>query len=74
MKNMLVWGDFTFSVSDGTPYEGLQRVTDGGFTSVKLYGRKPLTQFSGQALETITVSGTWHYASGMDKFNELRRL
>ena len=39
MRQMMSLGGFVFSLSEGTPYEGLQRTSDGGWGAVVRYGQ-----------------------------------
>lgn len=74
MRQMMSLGGFVFSLSEGTPYEGLQRTSDGGWVAVARYGQKPMSQNTGQQLENITVTGTWFQGDGMANLNALRAL
>lgn len=74
MRQMMSLGGFVFSLSDGTPYEGLQRTSDGGWVTVPRYGQKPISQNTGQQLENITITGTWFKADGMANMDALRAL
>lgn len=74
MRQMLALGEFVFSLSEGTPYEGLQRTSDGGWVTVPRYGQKPISQNTGQALENINVTGTWFRGEGMGNIDKLREL
>ncbi|MBJ7536627.1 phage tail protein [Marinomonas transparens] len=67
-------GEFVFSLSEGTPYEGLQRTSDGGWSTVARYGQKPMSKNTGQQLENITITGTWFQAKGMTNLSMLRFL
>ncbi|GGN37565.1 MULTISPECIES: hypothetical protein [Marinomonas] len=44
MRQMMSLGGFVFSLSEGTPYEGLQRTSDGGWVAVARYGQKLISQ------------------------------
>lgn len=74
MKQMLALGDFVFSLSKNTPYEGLSRTTDGGFVTVPRYNGKPLSQNTGQGLDPITLTGTWFKYEGMQNIERLRTM
>lgn len=74
MRQMMSLGDFVFSLSEQTPYEGLQRTSDGGWVSVPRYGQKPISQNMGQNLEKISINGTWFRGEGMDNMKALRQL
>lgn len=74
MRQMMSLGGFVFSLSEGTPYEGLQRTSDGGWVTVPRYGQKPISQNTGQALENISVTGTWFRGEGMSNMDKLRAL
>ncbi|RBP79094.1 phage tail protein [Marinomonas rhizomae] len=74
MPQMMSLGGFVFSLSEGTPYEGLQRTSDGGWVAVSRYGQKPLSQNTGQQLENITLTGTWFHSQGMSHLTALRTL
>ncbi|MBJ7540033.1 phage tail protein [Marinomonas transparens] len=74
MRQMMSLGGFVFSLSDGTPYEGLQRTSSGGWVTVPRYGQKPMSQNTGQQLENITITGTWFKADGMANMDALRAL
>jgi len=74
MPQMMSLGGFVFSLSEGTPYEGLQRTSDGGWVTVFRYGQKPLSQNTGQQLENITLTGTWFQSQGMSNLGSLRTL
>ena len=74
MKQMLALGEFVFSLSKNTPYEGLSRTSDGGFVTVPRYNGKPFSQNTGQGLENITLTGTWFKYQGMQNMQALREL
>ncbi|MCF2827059.1 MULTISPECIES: phage tail protein [unclassified Pseudoalteromonas] len=74
MRQMMSLGDFVFSLSEGTPYSGLQRSSDGGWVTVPRYGQKPISQNTGQQLEKISISGTWFRADGMANLDALRAM
>ncbi|REG85848.1 phage tail protein [Marinomonas pollencensis] len=74
MRQMMSLGGFVFSLSEGTPYEGLQRTSDGGWVAVACYGQKPMSQNTGQQLENITVTGSWFQGHGIANLNDLRAL
>ncbi|ADZ91116.1 phage tail protein [Marinomonas mediterranea] len=74
MPQMMSLGGFVFALNEGTPYEGLQRTSSGGWVPVQRYGQKPLSQNTGQPLENITLTGTWFQAEGMSHITELRDL
>ncbi|WP_299492976.1 phage tail protein [uncultured Shewanella sp.] len=73
-SGMMSLGGFIFSLNDNTPYESLQRSSDGGWVNVARYGQKPISQNTGQKLETITLSGTWFKGEGMANMDKLRVL
>ncbi|NRD72704.1 phage tail protein [Shewanella sp. VB17] len=74
MRQMMSLGGFVFSLSEGTPYEGLQRSSDGGWVTVPRYGQKPMSQNTGQQLENINITGTWFRGEGMLNVDKLRSL
>ncbi len=74
MKQMLALGDFVFSLSKNTPYEGLSRTSDGGFITVPRYNGKPFLQNTGQGLENITLTGIWFKYEGMQNMQTLREM
>lgn len=74
MRQMLALGDFVFSLSENTPYEGLTRSSDGGFVTIPRYNSKPLSQNTGQGLENISISGTWFKRDGSKNINLLKEL
>lgn len=74
MRQMMALGGFVFSLSEGTPYEGLQRTSDGGWVTVPRYGQKPMSQNTGQGFENINLTGTWHRGEGMANMDKLRAL
>ncbi|CAK2830984.1 Phage protein U [Vibrio crassostreae] len=74
MRQMMSLGGFVFSLSEGTPYEGLQRTSDGGWVTVPRYGQKPISQNTGQQLENINITGTWFRGEGMANMGKLRAL
>ena len=39
MRQMMSLGGFVFSLSEGKPYEGLPRTSDGGWVAVVRYGQ-----------------------------------
>ena len=63
-----------FSLSEGTPYEGLVRSSDGGWITVPRYGQKPVSQNTGQQLENISITGNWFKGDGMASMDKLRAL
>lgn len=65
---------FVFSLSEGTPYEGFQRVSAGGWVSVPRYSQKPLSQNTSPQLDTIRITGTWFKGDGMANMDSLRDL
>ncbi len=73
-SGMMALGGFVFSLNENTPYESLQRSSDGGWVNVARFGQKPTSQNTGQKLETMTLSGTWFKGEGMDNMNNLRAL
>ncbi|KUI98977.1 phage tail protein [Vibrio sp. MEBiC08052] len=74
MRQMMSLGGFVFSLSEQTPYESLQRTSDGGWVSVPRYGQKPISQNMGQSLEKISINGTWFRGEGMNNMKALRQL
>ncbi|QMV14723.1 phage tail protein [Vibrio spartinae] len=74
MSKMMSLGEFVFSLSERTPYEGLQRTSDGGWVTVPRYGQKPISQNMGQNLDKISINGTWFRGEGMDNMKALRQL
>ncbi|HGS4936982.1 TPA: phage tail protein [Vibrio parahaemolyticus] len=74
MRQMMSLGGFVFSLSENTPYEGLQRTSDGGWVTVPRYGQKPISQNTGQSLDKISMTGTWFRGEGMSNMDRLREL
>ncbi|ASA54663.1 phage tail protein [Vibrio gazogenes] len=74
MKEMMSLGGFAFSLSNHTPYEGLQRTSNGGWVTVPRYGQKPISQNLGQPLDKISMTGTWFHGEGMKNMQALRQL
>jgi phage protein U len=74
MRQMMSLGGFVFSLSEHTPYEALQRTSDGGWVTVPRYGQKPISQNTGQQLERISMTGTWFRGQGMTNMDKLRAL
>ena len=74
MKQMMSLGGFVFSLSEGTPYEGLQRTSDGGWVTIPRYSKKPISQNGGPQLDTINITGTWFRGDGMANMDKLYAL
>ncbi|MCG7551582.1 phage tail protein [Pseudoalteromonas sp. Of7M-16] len=74
MRQMMSLGDFVFSLSEDTPYSGLQRSSGGGWVNVPRYGQKPAKQNTGLQLEKIGLSGTWYRGDGMVNLDTLRAM
>lgn len=74
MRQMMSLGGFVFSLSEGTPYGGLSRISDGGWVTVPRYSQKPISQNTGQQLENINITGTWFRGEGMANISKLRAL
>lgn len=74
MKNQMVLGDFVFSISNHFAYEGFVRKSGGGWVELNLLNQKPLTQNTGQPLETIEIRGKVFGQSASEKLEQLRQM
>ncbi|ARR46675.1 hypothetical protein CAY59_20740 [Vibrio campbellii] len=74
MRVMLCLGDFVFSPAKNTEYEKLSRHFKSGWQAQERMGQKPVKQLVSLPLETLTLSGTWFQASGIEALNTLRSM
>lgn len=74
MRQQMALGDFVFSLGSGFPYEKLRRSTSGGWVDLDIVNSKPYAHNTGQDAETLRITGTAHYATGMAKLDTLRAM
>lgn len=74
MAQQMALGDFVFSLSSGFPYDTLDRKTSGGWVTMEIISGKPLSQNTGQGLETVRLSGKAQFSAGMAKVQRLREM
>lgn len=74
MAQQMALGDFVFSLSSGFPYDTLDRKASGGWVTMDIISGKPLSQNTGQGLETVRLSGKAQFSAGMAKVQRLREM
>lgn len=74
MRQQMALGEFVFGLASGFPYERLARKTAGGWVDLDIISSKPMSHNTGQALESLRLSGKAQLAAGMAKLDELRAL
>ncbi|MDM9557372.1 phage tail protein [Pseudomonas asiatica] len=74
MAQQMALGNFVFSLSSGFPYDTLDRKTSGGWVTMDIISSKPLSQNTGQGLETLRLTGKAQWEAGMQKVDQLRAL
>lgn len=74
MRQQMALGEFVFGLASGFPYERLARKTTGGWVDLDIISSKPMSHNTGQALESLRLSGKAQLAAGMAKLDELRAL
>jgi phage protein U len=74
MAQQMALGDFVFSLSSGFPYDTLDRKTSGGWVTMDIISGKPLSQNTGQGLETVRLNGKAQFSAGMAKVQRLREM
>jgi phage protein U len=74
MAQQMALGEFVFSLSSGFPYDTLDRKTSGGWVTMDIISGKPLSQNTGQGLETVRLNGKAQFSAGMAKVQSLREM
>lgn len=74
MRQQMALGGFIFGLSRDFAYSGLVRSSSGGWVNLNILTSKPKSSQTGQALETLNISGKSMYAVAMQRLDELRAL
>lgn len=74
MAQQMALGDFVFGLASGFPYDTLDRKTSGGWVTMDIISSKPLSQNTGQGLETVRLCGKAQFSAGMAKVERLRAM
>jgi uncharacterized protein len=74
MRQQMALGSFIFGLSRDFAYSGLVRKSDGGWVDLNILTSKPKSSQTGQALETLSITGKSMYAVAMERLDELRAL